>query len=72
MAKKDVYDIVSEKYDKRIKREQLIVDADRFKTYDEVFDQQNLDNIYMSLNGSNMKSCVIIKLSMFIGVWLDT
>ena len=46
MAKKDVYDIVSEKFDKKIKRETLIVDADRFKTYDEVFDQQNLDNIY--------------------------
>ncbi|MEA3558326.1 MAG: serine protein kinase RIO [Candidatus Thermoplasmatota archaeon] len=46
MAKKDVFDIVNEKFDKRIKRETLIIDAERFKTYDEVFDQQNLDNIY--------------------------
>ncbi|MFW3147202.1 MAG: serine protein kinase RIO [Thermoplasmatota archaeon] len=46
MAKKDVYDIIHHKYDKKTKREALIVDAERFKTYDEVFDQQNLDNIY--------------------------
>lgn len=46
MAKKDVYDIVNDKFDKKFKKETLIVDADRFKTYDEVFDHQNLDNIY--------------------------
>lgn len=46
MADKDVYDIIHDKYDKHWKREDLIVDADRFKTYDEVFDRQNLDNIF--------------------------
>ena len=46
MAKKDVYDLVREKYDKHWKREELIKDDDRFKTYDEVFDRQNLDHIY--------------------------
>jgi len=56
VAKKDVYDIVSEKYDKRFKREQLIVDADRFKTYDEVFDQQNLDNIYRLMKRKKIKT----------------
>ncbi len=46
VAGKDVYDIISERYDKRTKRSTLIVDAERFKTYDEVFDRQNLDNIF--------------------------
>ena len=46
MADKDIYDIIHEKYDKRWKRDELIVDAERFKTYDEVFDHQNLLNIY--------------------------
>jgi RIO kinase 1 len=44
--KKDIYDIIDEKFDRKIKREALIVDADRFKTYDEVFDRQNLEFIY--------------------------
>ncbi|MGA1866469.1 MAG: serine protein kinase RIO, partial [Thermoplasmatota archaeon] len=56
MAKKDVYDIIDHKYDKRIKREQLIVDADRFKTYDEVFDQQNLDNIFRLMKRKKIKT----------------
>ncbi|MGA1873629.1 MAG: serine protein kinase RIO [Thermoplasmatota archaeon] len=56
MAKKDVYDIIDHKYDKRIKREQLIVDAERFKTYDEVFDQQNLDNIYRLMKRKRIKT----------------
>jgi RIO kinase 1 len=43
---KDIYDIIDEKFDKKWKREELIVDADRFKTYDEVFDRQNLEFIY--------------------------
>lgn len=46
MAKKDIYDMINDKFDKRWKEEALIVDAERFKTYDEVFDYQNLENIY--------------------------
>ncbi|MBN1390742.1 MAG: serine protein kinase RIO [Candidatus Thermoplasmatota archaeon] len=56
MAKKDVYDIIDQKFDKHIKREQLIVDAERFKTYDEVFDQQNLDNIYRLMKRKKIKT----------------
>lgn len=56
MAKKDIYDIVNDKFDKKFKRESLIVDADRFKTYDEVFDQQNLDNIYRLMKKGQVKS----------------
>jgi RIO kinase 1 len=46
VAQKDIYDMILDKYDKRWKKEALIVDAERFKTYDEVFDYQNLENIY--------------------------
>ncbi len=46
MSQKDIYDIVEEKFDKKWKRAKLLIDADRFKTYDEVFDHQNLDHIY--------------------------
>ena len=56
MAKKDAYDIISDKFDKRTKHETLIVDADRFKTYDEVFDQQNLDNIYRLMKRKKIKT----------------
>jgi len=56
VAKKDVYDIIDHKYDKRFKKEQLIVDAERFKTYDEVFDQQNLDNIYRLMKRKKIKT----------------
>jgi len=56
VAKRDVYDIVDQKYDKKIKREQLIVDAERFKTYDEVFDQQNLDNIFRLMKRKKVKT----------------
>ena len=47
MASKDIYDIVNERFDKKFKRESVIKDSDRFKTYDEVFDHQNLDHIYV-------------------------
>ncbi|MFO8051529.1 MAG: serine protein kinase RIO [Thermoplasmatota archaeon] len=56
MAKKDIYDIVNEKYDKKFKKETLIVDDDRFKTYDEVFDQLNLDNIYMLMKRGKIRT----------------
>lgn len=45
MPRKDIYDLIEDKFDRK-KTEALIVDAERFKTYDEVFDRQNLDNIY--------------------------
>lgn len=45
MARQDIYDLISNKFDRK-KTEALIIDAERFKTYDEVFDRQNLDNIY--------------------------
>ncbi len=56
MAKKDVYDIISDKFDKRTKQEQLIIDAERFKTYDEVFDHQNLDNIFKLMKRKKIKT----------------
>jgi RIO kinase 1 len=56
VAGKDVYDIIHEKYDKRWKREELIVDADRFKTYDEVFDRQNLDNIFKLMKKGSIRT----------------
>lgn len=56
MAKKDIYDIVSDRFDKRTKIPSLIVDAERFKTYDEVFDQQNLDNIYRLMRRGKIKT----------------
>lgn len=55
MAGKDVYDLIEKKYDRRWKREELIVDADRFKTYDEVFDRQNLDHIYKLMTRGEVK-----------------
>jgi RIO kinase 1 len=56
VAKRDVYDLVDKKFDRKTKREQLIVDAERFKTYDEVFDQQNLDNIYRLMKRKKIKT----------------
>jgi len=54
-GKKDVFDIVSEKFDRRWKRDELIVDAERFKTYDEVFDHQNLEIIYRLMTRGHIK-----------------
>lgn len=45
-VEKDIYEVIEEKFDRKTKREALLVDAERFKTYDEVFDQQNLEHIY--------------------------
>jgi RIO kinase 1 len=56
VPKKDVYDIINERYDKRWKKEELIVDAERFKTYDEVFDRQNLDHIYVLMKRGYIKT----------------
>lgn len=56
MAGKDVYDIIDEKFDKRWKKEELIVDADRFKTYDEVFDRQNLDHIFRLMKRGKLRT----------------
>ncbi|MGA1822380.1 MAG: serine protein kinase RIO [Thermoplasmatota archaeon] len=56
MAKKDVYDIIDKKFDRKTKKESLIVDADRFKTYDEVFDQQNLDHIFKIMKRGDIET----------------
>lgn len=56
MAKKDIYDIVNERFDRKTKRESLIVDDERFKTYDEVFDRKNLDNIYRLMRRGYIKT----------------
>jgi RIO kinase 1 len=55
-GKKDVFDIVNEKFDRRWKREGLIVDAERFKTYDEVFDHQNLEIIYRLMTRGHIEA----------------
>jgi RIO kinase 1 len=56
VAGKDIYDLIDHKYDRRTKRETLIVDADRFKTYDEVFDRQNLDHIFRLMRRGRIKT----------------
>ncbi len=56
MSGKDVYDIVDKRFDRKTKREELIVDAERFKTYDEVFDRQNLDHIYRLMRRGRIKT----------------
>lgn len=56
MSKQDVYDIIDRKFDRRTKQETLLVDADRFKTYDEVFDRQNLDHIFKIMKRGDIET----------------
>ncbi len=56
MPGKDAYDLIDQRFDRGNKRETILIDAERFKTYDEVFDHQNLDHIYKLMRRGKIKT----------------
>lgn len=56
VEKEDIYSLIERKFDRRKKTGTRLVDADRFKTYDEVFDHQNLQHIYRLMTRGDIET----------------